>query len=791
MEKRRKLMQHEPKPEFDEIETILKNYTQAAPTQPEHAAASAFGEYLQASIQNAGLTRAAAAEAVGLLPATLYAIERGLIAANDLPKEQLLKLAQLLDEDVALFGVLLERTDLAGDYLAVEVTKKHYFRELLMRISKLWRPNVEKDQPASTSQAQIDKHGGDNAERSVSRRPVWRRQWVAFGGLASIALILWIGVASPMLLQTISPQDAQLTGSGGVASMTLQNVQPEQEVNSSSQPDSGPQIFSTPARIPAPTQVPAVVQAAAPASEAGLTSSSVQVAPAAAAENNPALALTLPIVAPTPTAQPTVAQNREESRAPVSPLPTPNAMTFQDYGVNPFIATEGDTGGDSRSTFAIDVDTGSYTLMRSYINNGQLPPPAAIRVEEFINYFDYDYPQPVSEEVFAIHMDVAPAPFTEHDEVEGAGTYQMMRIGVQGYDISKAERANVALTFIIDISGSMEEDGRLTMVKRALSMLVEELRPDDVVGIVVYTDNARILLEPTRAANSNAILDALYTLSPEASTNVADGLRLGYDMAWRHFNPNAVNRVILASDGVANVDVTAPSSMWDQVKQYADRGITLTTIGVGMGNYNDVVMEQLADMGDGAYAYVDDMEEARRLFVDDLVGTLQTIAKDAKIQVEFNPDVVGSYRLLGYENREVADNDFRNDTVDAGEIGAGHSVTALYEVKLRPGAVGTLATAHLRWQSPDSGRISEITETLDSRESIQSFAMAGADFQLAVLVAEFAESLRNSRWVAGQEHSQEIGQTLQIHSQRLANLMAEDEDVAEVHSLLEQAAALR
>ena len=410
-------------------------------------------------------------------------------------------------------------------------------------------------------------------------------------------------------------------------------------------------------------------------------------------------------------------------------------------------------------------------------------------MEEFVNYFDYAYDPPTSDEVFAIHMDVAPAPFTEARDQ--AGIYQMMRVGIQGYKIPKADRADLALTFIIDVSGSMGDGGRMTLVKRALSMLIEELRPSDTVGIVVYTTNARVLLEPTSVANSNAILDAIYTLRPEDSTNVAHGLRLGYEMAWRNFNPDANNRVILASDGVANVDVTVAEPMWQQVAQYADKGITLTTVGVGMGNYNDVIMEQLADMGDGVYAYVDDMAEARRLFVDGLVGTLQTIAKDAKIQVAFNPDVVSHYRLLGYENRDVADSDFRNDTVDAGEIGAGHSVTALYEIKLRPEAVGTIAAAHLRWQDPDRDRVSERTETLDSRDGQQSFVTSATNFQLAIVVAEFAESLRNSRWVGGQKYSQGISPMLLREAQRLTDLLAEDEDVMELARLIAEAATMR
>lgn len=418
------------------------------------------------------------------------------------------------------------------------------------------------------------------------------------------------------------------------------------------------------------------------------------------------------------------------------PQDEPEDMFFEDYGVNPFIDTE----DDHYSTFALDVDTGSYSLARSYIQDGYFPPADAVRVEEFINYFPQGYASPSFRDTFAIYMDGAATPFTETER------YQMIRVGIQGYQVEEEDRKDVSLTFVIDVSGSMGNGNRLEIVKDSLVLLVEQLGRSDRVSIVAYTDTAWLVLPPTPGNRKREIVDAIYSLYPMASTNVEAGLRLGYEQALEAFLPNGINRVILCSDGVANVGSTGPESIWDSVKYYAAEGITLTSVGVGMGNYNDTLMEQLADNGEGFYAYIDTMEEAERLFVQDLVSTLQVIALDAKIQVDFNPEVVSRYRLVGFENRAIADRDFRNDKVDAAEIGAGHSITALYEVKLYPGAKGEIATVHLRWQDPDTYRVHEIDETFYTNNLEDSFRLADPYFQLDVLVAEFAEILRDSYW---------------------------------------------
>lgn len=431
-----------------------------------------------------------------------------------------------------------------------------------------------------------------------------------------------------------------------------------------------------------------------------------------------------------------------------NPLPTaapyrqpepPDDMFFEDYGVNPFLDTE----DDQLSTFSMDVDTGSFTLVRNYLKDGYVPPADAVRVEEFINYFYQGYPNPSERQTFGINIDGAASPFTETER------YQMMRVGIQGYQVSALERKPVSLTFVIDVSGSMHEGNRLELVKDSLDLLVSQLDRSDQVGIVAYSNEAWIVLSPTRGDQTRTIMQAIKSLYPTNATNAEAGLVLGYDMAIQSFVPGAVNRVVLCSDGVANVGATGPGSIWERIRYQASEGITLTAVGVGMGNYNDELLEQLADDGEGFYAYIDTMEEAERLFLRDLVGTLQVIAMDAKVQVDFNPQVVSRYRLIGYENRAIADQDFRDDQVDAAEIGAGHSVTALYEIKLHSGAEGEIATVHLRWQDPDSGRAHETAESFYTQELEDSFRQADPYFQLDVLVAEFAEILRESYWSEG------------------------------------------
>jgi len=458
----------------------------------------------------------------------------------------------------------------------------------------------------------------------------------------------------------------------------------------------------------------------------------------------------------------------------IQATPPPLDNTFQNYGVNPFE----DPREDRLSTFSLDVDTASYSVARRYVMDGNLPPADAVRVEEFVNYFDAGYPSP-SDIAFAIYADGAPSPF------QADGSY-ILRFGVQGYQVPEENRKPASLTFVIDISGSMDIENRLGLVKQSLQLLVEQLRPSDTVSIVVYGSNAYVLLNPTSAEDKNQILNAIYSLHSEGATNAEAGLILGYQMANLAYRPGATNRVILCSDGVANVGQTSPNAILESIRSYADGGITLTTVGFGMGNFNDVLMEQLADNGDGSYAYIDDLDEAQKLFVENLTSTLQVIALDAKVQVDFNPQVVSRYRLIGYENRAVADQDFRNDRVDAGEIGAGHNVTALYAVLLNPGVQGRIATVQLRWKNPDNLSVHEINGDYNTWDLSPTFENASPRYQLAVAVAQYAELLRLSPWAVGSS----IGQVLQ-HSARLSGLIPGDPDVVEFSSLVSRASQIQ
>jgi Ca-activated chloride channel family protein len=450
-------------------------------------------------------------------------------------------------------------------------------------------------------------------------------------------------------------------------------------------------------------------------------------------------------------------------------------MFFESAGVNPFIDTE----DDHLSTFGLDVDTGSYTVARRYLEEGHLPPAQAIRVEEFINYFDYADQPPVASD-FAIHAQAGPSPFASGPR------YHLVRFNVRARTVDAHDRKPATLIFVVDVSGSMRAENRLGLVKQSLYLLLDQLRSSDRVGLVIYGSRGEVLLEPT--GDLESIRSAINRLVPQGSTNAEEGLVLGYGLATEHFRSGAINRIILCSDGVANVGRTGPDSILKRIESAADRGIELTTVGFGMGNYNDVLMEQLADKGDGNYSYVDDLAEAKRVFVENLTGTLQTIASDAKLQVEFDPLVVSRYRLLGYENRDIADERFRDDTVDAGEVGAGHSVTALYEIKLqqKPARNRAIATLRLRYFSKRQGQVLETAREIHQREVASNWEQAPRDFKLAAFVAEFAEILRGSYWAKDGDLQELFGR-----SQRLSGEFGGNQDVAEFVSLLGKAARIK
>lgn len=444
-----------------------------------------------------------------------------------------------------------------------------------------------------------------------------------------------------------------------------------------------------------------------------------------------------------------------------------DAMFFKNYGVNPFVDTE----DDHLSTFATDVDDASYIMTRSYLERGALPPNEAVRTEEFINHFDYNY-TPVYNKTFGVYIEGAPSRFGQN--------CQLLKIGIKGMEIEPSERKDANLVFVIDISGSMGREDRLGLVRKALRMLVDELGDNDRVGIVVYGSIGQVRLEPTSIANKERIIREIERLTPHGSTNAEEGLRLGYDMADRMFEKGKINRIILCSDGVANVGRTGPDAILKQIKQYADKGITLSSIGFGMGNYNDILLEKLGNKGNGSYAYVDDIKEAKRVFVDNLTGNLQVIARDVKIQVDFNPDVVRSYRLLGYENRDVDDNKFRDDKEDGGEVGSGHEVTALYEVKFKDYTESDhVGTVYIRYKDPDElTQVTEINENISMNDFLVSFDNCSDEFKLAATVAEFAEILRKSYWAKGSKPEDVIVVAKQLFSQ------SERDDLIEFISLV-------
>ncbi len=449
-------------------------------------------------------------------------------------------------------------------------------------------------------------------------------------------------------------------------------------------------------------------------------------------------------------------------------------MFFRPYGTNPFVDTE----DDRLSTFGLDVDTGSYTLARGYLERGHLPPPEAIRVEEFVNFFDYRDPAPRRGE-FTLSAEGAPSPWARGPR------YELLRVGIRGREVDAGERRDATLVFVVDVSGSMARENRIGLVKQALHLLLDQLGPRDRVGLVVYGSRGQVLLAPS--GDLERVRWAIERLTTGGSTNAEEGLVLAYDLMWRSFRPGAINRIVLCSDGVANVGRTGPESILERIGREAEEGIELTTVGFGMGNYNDLLMEQLADRGDGNYAYVDTLEEARRVFVENLTGTLQTIAADAKVQVEFDPRTVSRYRLLGYENRDVADHRFRDDTVDAGEIGAGHTVTALYEIKLAEGASrrGALGEVRLRYRSIEAGRV--IEDSLELRRTLlaRSWSAAPPSLRLAAVAAELGELVKRSYWAKDADP-----QALLRRAEEVAREHPRDADAAELERLVRQAVRL-
>jgi Ca-activated chloride channel family protein len=406
------------------------------------------------------------------------------------------------------------------------------------------------------------------------------------------------------------------------------------------------------------------------------------------------------------------------------------------------------------STFSIDVDTGAYANVRRFLNDGQLPPQDAVRVEELINYFDYEYATPNTRDTpFRVSTELAAAPWNSQA--------LLMRIGIKGFEIEAKERPAANLVFLIDVSGSMDSPDKLPLLKNAFRMLTDQLTGRDRVSMVVYAGSSGVVLEPTPGNAKNQIQEALARLSAGGSTNGASGIQLAYKLAHDTLVKGGINRVVLATDGDFNVGTVDFEALVDIVERERSTGVELTTLGFGTGNYNENLMERLADAGNGNYAYIDTLSEARKVLVSQLSSTLYTIAKDVKIQVEFNPSEVLEYRLIGYENRMLAREDFNNDKVDAGEIGAGHRVTALYEVipvggkgrvdNLRYGAKseaaagkGELANVRLRYKKPGSDT-SQLLEYPIRKDAVVE--RVSADFRFAASVAAFGQLLRGGKYM--------------------------------------------
>jgi len=437
-----------------------------------------------------------------------------------------------------------------------------------------------------------------------------------------------------------------------------------------------------------------------------------------------------------------------------------NTATYDHIGENPFL----DAKDNPLSTFSIDVDTASYSSVRRFINEGSLPPKDAVRVEEMINYFTYDYAEPSDGRPFAVHLDVASCPWET--------SHRLVRIGLKGKEIATDKRGPSNLVFLLDVSGSMMPLERLPLVKQAMRLLVEKLTENDRVAIVVYAGASGLALPSTTGDHKEQILEALENLQAGGSTNGAEGIQLAYKIAADNFIKGGVNRVILATDGDFNVGVTNQGDLIRLIEDKAKSGVFLSVLGVGTDNLKDSTMQKLADKGNGNHAYLDSLDEARKVLVQQMNGTLVTIAKDVKIQVEFNPARVASYRLIGYEKRMLRKEDFNNDKVDAGEIGAGHTVTALYEV-VPVGAASNPAasvppvdplkysanesstssgskspdemlTVKLRYKKPDENK-SELIERAVT-DTNATFESAPVDLKFAAAVAEFGMILRDSEY---------------------------------------------
>ena len=451
------------------------------------------------------------------------------------------------------------------------------------------------------------------------------------------------------------------------------------------------------------------------------------------------------------------AQSLQSIRVPSELVNRENYNHFDDNQIK--LVTEAPV-----STFSIDVDTGAYSNVRRMINAGNLPREDAVRVEELVNYFSYDYPMPENSEApFSVTTEIGATPWNSDTH--------LLHIGIKGYDISAKELPASNLVFLVDVSGSMNSPAKLGLLKSALKLLTKQMRDEDRISIVVYAGASGVVLEPVAGNQSAKITQALDSLSAGGSTNGAAGIRSAYQLAEQEFIKGGINRVILATDGDFNVGTVNFEALKDLVEEKRKTGISLTTLGFGTGNYNDHLMEQLADAGNGNYSYIDTLNEAQKVLVDEMSSTLNTIAKDVKIQLEFNPAVVAEYRLIGYENRALNREDFNNDKIDAGEIGAGHTVTALYEVtlvdsknravdplrysneigdnKLRTNDLRSEEMAHLRlrYKEPAASKSKLIEQAIKTSDIEPRLTDTSNRYRFSAAVAGFGQLMRGGKYM--------------------------------------------
>ncbi|SNR53820.1 VWA domain-containing protein [Flavobacterium sp. ov086] len=444
---------------------------------------------------------------------------------------------------------------------------------------------------------------------------------------------------------------------------------------------------------------------------------------------------------------------------PEENISDPNTESYAGLEENPFESPQ----KSPLSTFSIDVDNASYTNIRRFINEGQKVPKDAVRVEEMMNFFKYNYPQPEGQHPFSINTELSDSPWNKN--------CQLLKIGLQGKNVPMTNLPASNLVFLIDVSGSMDEANKLPLLKESMKILVKELRPQDKVSIVVYAGSAGVVLEPTSGDEKETIMDAFDDLSAGGSTAGGEGIELAYKLAEQNFIKEGNNRVIIATDGDFNVGASSDDDMEKLIEEKRKSGVFLTVLGYGMGNFKDSKMEILADKGNGNYAYIDNIQEANRFLGKEFKGSMFAIAKDVKIQIEFNPKHVQAYRLIGYENRKLNAEDFKNDKIDAGELGSGHTVTALYEIiptgvesdyvasDLKYTKVNKndsensdeLATIKFRYKKPDGDKSIEMVSTIDNKKV--TLDQSSSDFKFTTAVAWFGLKLRDSKFIANSSSS--------------------------------------